>query len=160
MAQQSRIKKRKYFLMAADQGIKIIAKGMIVYARPNGEKGPRLGFTVTKKVGNAVVRNRLRRRLREVVRLSPNVDRVGPYDIVVIGRQSAVEKQFSLLQDDFAFVLRQIRKIFKAKEAAKKAATVPPESCVSGTESAQSDEEVPLTESVLIDERPPCDASR
>ncbi len=116
MAQPLRIKKRKYFLMAADQGRKVVARGIIVYARPNERMGTRVGFTVTKKIGNAVVRNRLRRRLREVVRLSQEMDHMENFDIVIIGRQSAVDKPFTALQDDFSFVLRHLRKAHPVSE--------------------------------------------
>ena len=70
-----------------------------VEARADGqEKPPRFGFTLTKKVGNAVVRNRARRRLREAVRLAPAdlPARLG-HDYVIVGRLEAVRMPFKAL---------------------------------------------------------------
>ena len=63
-------------------------------------KAPRVGFTVTKRVGNAVVRNRIKRRLREAVRLSLfGLARDG-VDYVLIGRQGTVHRRFDTLRED------------------------------------------------------------
>ena len=61
----------------------------------------RLGLTVSRKVGNAVVRNRAKRRLREVVRLYATPEKLAGWDIVLIGRTSASERGFALMQQDF-----------------------------------------------------------
>lgn len=64
-----------------------------------GQDDPfRLGLTVSRKVGNAVVRNRVKRRLREVVRAA-GVSR--GHDIVLIGRTEAASRNFALLKEDF-----------------------------------------------------------
>ena len=69
---------------------------MVLYARRNREGKNRVGFTVSKKLGHAVVRNRTRRRLREVYRL--NEEKFSPgWDIVVVARSRAVEAPFSAL---------------------------------------------------------------
>lgn len=61
---------------------------------------PRFGFTVTKRVGNAVIRNRIKRRLRESVRqLAPDCAEPG-YDYVLIGRQGALKRSFSDILKD------------------------------------------------------------
>ena len=63
----SRLKKRRQFLKATHNGKKFVASTMVLQAVKQDEfDGIRLGFTVTKKMGNAVVRNRIRRRLRAV----------------------------------------------------------------------------------------------
>ena len=65
-----RLKQRADFLAAA-AGVKVPGAAFVLQARARGDTAPsRFGFTVSKKVGNAVERNRVRRRLREVVRLS------------------------------------------------------------------------------------------
>lgn len=67
---------------------------------PGAANGARFGFTVTKKTGNAVERNRIRRRLREVVRLSAADVAAEGIDYVLIGRRSALTLPFSRLVDD------------------------------------------------------------
>lgn len=61
---------------------------------------PRVGFTVTKKEGCAVERNRIRRRLREAVRLSGTLHARADYDYVVLGRRSALDAPFATIVDD------------------------------------------------------------
>jgi len=68
----------------------------------DGEDFPfRLGLTVSRKVGNAVVRNRAKRRLREMARLCISPEKLAGFDIVLIARASAAERDFSLLKQDF-----------------------------------------------------------
>ena len=68
----------------------------MLYARPNHTNGNRVGITVSKKLGHAVVRNRIRRRLREVYRL--NEDKFQPgWDIVVVARSRCVGADFQSL---------------------------------------------------------------
>ncbi len=85
---------------------------LVLYARPNRSKKNRVGITVGKKLGHAVVRNRTRRRLREIYRL--NEDRFLPgWDIVVVARSKAVDASFGKLTDSYlklaarAGILRQ-----------------------------------------------------
>jgi ribonuclease P protein component len=113
-----RLRKRVDFLAAA-AGSKVTAAAFVLQGRGRGDAGPpRVGFTVSKKVGNAVERNRVRRRLREVVRLS-NTERlrVGN-DYVLIGRRGALSLPFARLADDFAGALERIH----ARRAARPAA--------------------------------------
>ncbi|MGI9465158.1 MAG: ribonuclease P protein component, partial [Aestuariivirgaceae bacterium] len=66
-----RLRRRRDFLKAANAPV-WKTRSVIVQARQRGDQEPpRIGFTVTKKLGNAVTRNRIRRRLREAVRLTP-----------------------------------------------------------------------------------------
>ena len=85
---------------------------LVLYARKNQTDGNRIGITVSKKLGKAHVRNRARRRIREVYRL--NEDRFQPgWDIVVVARSRAVEAPFDKLTASFltlakkAGILRQ-----------------------------------------------------
>jgi ribonuclease P protein component len=103
-----RLKQRADFL-AATGGAKAPAGGFVLQARDRHEDGPvRVGFTCSKKVGNAVERNRVRRRLREVVRLSPPDRMRRGYDYVLIGRSAALELPFSRLVEDFDRALRRV----------------------------------------------------
>ncbi len=77
------------------------ANGLLVlYARPNRTERNRVGITVSKKLGKAHVRNRLRRRLREVYRLNEALFAPG-WDIVVVARTKAVYSGFANLTDAY-----------------------------------------------------------
>ena len=102
-----RLKQRADFLAAAT-GIKVPAAAFVLQARKRADDGPvRFGFTVSKKVGNAVERNRVRRRLKEVVRLSDRKPMHTGHDYVLIGRQAALKLPFERMTDDFAGALRR-----------------------------------------------------
>ena len=75
--------------------------GLVLQALPQPQPGvARLGFTVTKKVGNAVVRNRTRRRLKEAARLLLRERAVAGVDLVMIGRDGTRGRPFAVLMDD------------------------------------------------------------
>lgn len=74
---------------------------LVVYCRRNGRGENRLGYTVSAKLGHAVVRNRVRRRLREVYRLHRPELKNG-YDVIVVARSRAVEAGFADLSRAFA----------------------------------------------------------
>ena len=96
-----RLRKRAEFLRVAAKGRKVPVHGLVLQALPRGDEGPaRLGFTVTKKVGNAVVRNRTRRRLREAARQALAAAPVRGADLVLIGRDATRGREFVLLVDD------------------------------------------------------------
>ncbi len=103
-----RLRQRADFLAAAT-GIKAPAAGFVLQVRPRSEDGAiRVGFTVSKKVGNAVERNRVRRRLREIVRQSaPGRMRPG-HDYVVVGRRAALALPFRRMIEDFDGALRRV----------------------------------------------------
>ena len=73
---------------------------LVLYARKNRTGRNRVGFTVSKKLGHAVVRNRVRRRLREVYRLHEEAFCPG-WDIVVVARSRAVDAPFEKLTGSF-----------------------------------------------------------
>jgi ribonuclease P protein component len=105
------LKKRADFLRAARARRQGTAS-MMVQARkrvPNEAEGIRVGFTCSKKVGNAIARNRAKRRLREVARLVlPELGRAG-WDYVLIGRaEVTAERPFDSLQEDLRHALRRI----------------------------------------------------
>ena len=73
---------------------------LVLYARKNRTGGNRVGITVSKKLGKAVVRNRVRRRLREVYRLNEEKFQPG-WDIVVVARSRSVEAKFPRLEEAY-----------------------------------------------------------
>jgi ribonuclease P protein component len=96
-----RLKRRAEFLRVAAQGRKVPSAGLVLQVMARPDCGPaRLGFTVTKKVGNAVVRNRTRRRLKEAARLLLRAAPVQGVDLVLIGRESTRRRKFVALMDD------------------------------------------------------------
>lgn len=92
-----RIRRRADFLAAAG-GRKAVSQSFLIQSRRRGDDGPaRVGFTVSRKVGNAVERNRVRRRLRELVRLSGAADMRAGHDYVVVGRSAALRAGFAAM---------------------------------------------------------------
>ena len=106
-----RLKTRADFVAAA-AAPRVPRPGFILQCRSRGDTGPaRVGFTVSKKVGNAVERNRVRRRLREMVRLSaPRLLPAGR-DYVLIGRRAALDLSFERLVEDFSSVLGRVNRL-------------------------------------------------
>jgi len=103
-----RLRQRADFLAAA-AGIKVSASAFVLQARKRVDDGPaRLGFTVSKKVGNAVERNRVRRRLREIVRHSDAKRMRSGHDYVLIGRRAALQLPFARIAQDFEGALRRV----------------------------------------------------
>ncbi|MEJ2434689.1 MAG: ribonuclease P protein component [Pseudolabrys sp.] len=103
-----RLRQRAVFLAAA-AGRKVSAPAFLLQARRRADEGPvRFGFTVSKKVGNAVERNRVRRRLREVVRLAAGKRTRAGHDYVLIGRRAALKLPFDRMVQDFDGALRRI----------------------------------------------------
>jgi ribonuclease P protein component len=110
-----RLLHRKDFLAAAN-GVSQAVNGVVVQARAReDEKPPRMGFTCTKKLGNAVARNRSRRRLKEAARLSAAPHLKSGFDYVLIGRATTQNRGFEDLKKDIISALNRIH----ANEGAK-----------------------------------------
>lgn len=84
--------------------------GFVLLARPRGDGDPtrRLGITVTKKIGNAVVRNRMKRRLRALARQALPAHGIAGADHVLIGRADGVERDFALLSRELHKALGKV----------------------------------------------------
>jgi ribonuclease P protein component len=103
-----RLRQRADFLAAA-MGAKVAAAAFVLQARRRDDDGPaRFGFTVSRKVGTAVERNRARRRLREMVR-STTMERVKPgHDYVLVARRAALTRPFAQMVEDLDGALRRV----------------------------------------------------
>ncbi|WP_395613669.1 ribonuclease P protein component [Allosphingosinicella sp.] len=85
--------------------------GFVLLVRPRNDGDPamRLGLTVSKKVGNAVTRNRMKRRFRELARaILPEAGHAGA-DHVLIGRQNGIERDYALLADELRKALAKLK---------------------------------------------------
>jgi ribonuclease P protein component len=103
-----RLRQRADFLAAAT-GAKAPASAFVLQALKRRDDGPvRVGFTVSKKVGNAVERNRVRRRLREILRRAPPVGMRLGHDYVLIGRRAALVLPFDRMIDELDRALRRV----------------------------------------------------
>src|SRR5436305_8609418 len=104
-----RLRQRADFLAVAS-GPRASSAGFVVQSRARADEGPvRVGFTVSKKVGTATERNRVRRRLKEIVRLSAATGLPSGHDYVLIGRRAALSLPFEQLSEDFKRALRRLR---------------------------------------------------
>jgi ribonuclease P protein component len=105
-----RLKQRADFLAAAS-GAKIATAAFVLQGRNRDDGGPaRIGFTVSRKVGTAVERNRVRRRLRDVVRRSAADDLRSGFDYVLVGRRTALNRPFEQIIEDFRNALRRLER--------------------------------------------------
>jgi ribonuclease P protein component len=107
-----RLKRRRDFravAQASGGGARAHASGFILQARAREKAGPpRVGFTVSKQVGNAVECNRVRRRLRELIRLTPATALCAGHDYVLIGRRTALKLAFETMTKELSGALRRV----------------------------------------------------
>ncbi len=96
---------RRADFLAANRGLRVARPGFVLLALGNGGQGRRLGITVTKKIGNAVVRNRMKRRFRALARDVLPTHGLPDTDHVLIGRDGGVERDFASLRDELVAAL-------------------------------------------------------
>ena len=116
MTRIGRLKRRAEFLAAAAANRKWVAPGLVLQARADARADRpsdidiRLGFTASRKVGNAVKRNRARRRLKavaaEVLKDLPHAQK--PTDLVLIARPATVARDYKALMEDFRRGLKKL----------------------------------------------------
>ena len=87
------LKKNKDFQLTYKKGKSYANRYLVMYVRKNGTSSNRLGLSVSKKVGNSVVRHRVTRLLRESYRLQEDYFRRG-YDLIIIARAGAKDKRY------------------------------------------------------------------
>ena len=111
-----RLKRRPEFLAVAGTRRKHVAPGLILQVRRHderqrpapGEPPIRLGLTASRKVGNAVVRNRARRRLREAARQILTAHAAPGHDFVLVARAATAERPWTELVDDLIAALKRL----------------------------------------------------
>lgn len=103
------LKKRADFL-AANAGRRAATPGFVLLVRDRNDGDPmkRVGFTVTRKIGNAVIRNRMKRRLRALAREIIADKGIAGADHVMIGRAGGVERDFAMLREELVRALRKV----------------------------------------------------
>jgi len=105
-----RLRQRADFLAVAD-GARINSAAFVLQSRPRGDDGPvRVGFTVTKKHGTATERNRIRRRLRELVKRLDVISMRPHSDYVLVGRRTALNRDFATMLDDLRSALDRLER--------------------------------------------------
>ncbi len=98
-SKEERLRKRREFLGVYERGDKIQSTYFVLYMLENGRSHHRLGITVSRKIGRAVVRNRIKRRLREIFRT--NKQAIFPHcDLVVNAKRAAARAKNQQIQED------------------------------------------------------------
>ena len=103
------LNKRSDFL-AANSGKRAASGGLVLLVRDRDDSDPqmRVGYTVTKKIGNAVTRNRMKRRFRELAHEILPKSGISGADHVLIGRNSAIDRDFDKLREDLTKALAKV----------------------------------------------------
>jgi ribonuclease P protein component len=112
-----RLRKRSEFQKVYESGARVAGARIVLFVLPRDENGPRLGLTATRKVGGAVVRNRMRRLVREAFRR--HRDLVGRWDLVVNIRQAAVGSTYPVIEQEFVALVGRARKRLETRPPAE-----------------------------------------
>ena len=105
-----RLRQRADFLAVAN-GARANSPAFVLQSRRRDDSGPiRIGFTVTKKNGNAPQRNRIRRRLRELVKRLDVISMRPHHDYVLVGRRTALNRDFATMLDDLRSALGRLER--------------------------------------------------
>ena len=107
MKRETTVKENYEFRRMYSKGKSGVSSCLVVYCRPNKFGHNRLGVTVSSKLGHAVVRNRMRRRFREIFRLAQPKMKQG-YDMIIVGRSRAVRAEYRELEAAFEKVCRKL----------------------------------------------------
>ena len=97
LAREYRLRQRRDFARVYRRGQSIALPAFVLYRRGNGGTATRIGFSVSKKIGKAVVRNRIKRRFRSAVREELSCFPAG-YDYIFVVRKAALETDYAALR--------------------------------------------------------------
>lgn len=100
---------RRADFLAANRGLRVARPGFVLLVNPNSVDAMRYGITVTKKIGNAVVRNRMKRRFRALLRDVLPQQGLPANDHVLIGREGGIERDFGQLREELVAALSRAR---------------------------------------------------
>ncbi len=106
-----RIKRHFDFVEMKDTNTKAFTHSFVLQIRCNTKNTTRVGFTVSKRIAkHAVIRNRLRRQMREIVRLSPKLIKLYPsHDLILIAKEEALNRTYQQLAQDFEYLLTHVK---------------------------------------------------
>ena len=105
------LKSRKDFLRIRDYGLKSVCKALILQAARNDDNTiKRFGFTATRKIGNAVTRNRAKRRLRALVQINYKEQFNNGMDYVLIARNETAKRDFHKLNQELLSAISYVSK--------------------------------------------------
>ena len=131
--QLDRLRQRTDFLAAAS-GPRVTTPGFIVQGRQRDDGGPcRVGFTVSKKVGSAVERNRVRRRLRELVRRNGAPLMRPRCDYVLVGRRVALSRTFGAMGEELEAALKRLDTQLAKRSDGSRGSKLAPQAASDGT---------------------------
>ncbi len=111
---EQRLRKNEDFRVVYKRGRSHVGELAVLYVlrradNPDGTQSRRIGFVVSKKQGDAVVRNRIKRRLREAVRLALPLLREGPFDMIFVGRSRLKDALWPEVQAAVAELFRRAK---------------------------------------------------
>lgn len=116
MKKEQRIKTTEEFSQVFKKGHSVANRQFVLYALPKEGQVPfRLGLSVSKKVGNAVIRNQIKRYIREVFRLKEDI-LLGGHDYIVIARNPAATMDFFEVEKSLLHVLKKAHVLKKLKQ--------------------------------------------
>ncbi|NMB09536.1 MAG: ribonuclease P protein component [Tissierellia bacterium] len=105
MKKDNRLRENRDFKVVYKRGKNYWNRNFNMIVRKNNLPGTRVGFSVTRKYGNAVERNRIKRQLREIVRI--NFDKLGQgYDIVIIPKKNTKEMTYQQLENSMRHIIK------------------------------------------------------
>ena len=112
MKRATTVKENYEFRRIYAKGRSGVSSCLVVYCRPNKRANNRLGVTVSAKLGHAVVRNRVRRRLREIFRLNQGKMRKG-YDVIIVARSRSVTATYREMDRAFLRICEKLELLEK-----------------------------------------------